>query len=123
MGSGEIFPVEGSELDGFRDMRALDLIASVKVSDGSCHTEDSVIAARGQTQTVKGFSDDIPCSGVELAVFSDLCGGERRIAVESLFSLISFLRKGTRVPDPFKDLGGGFRIGIDLIGGDFLIRE
>ena len=103
MGLREVFSVEGAELDCFRDMRAPNLLASVEVGDGSRHTEDPVIAACGETESVKGFFQNILCHSVKFAVFSDLNGGKGGIAIEIIFILIPFLCEFPCAIDFLKD--------------------
>lgn len=80
-----VFPVERAELDGFRDMRREDILASREIGDRAGDAQDPVVSAGGKSELVERLFEKRRRRGIGFAVFSDLRGRKRRIAVE-LFS-------------------------------------
>ena len=105
------------------DMRALDIFASLEVGDRSGNAEDSIVSARGETEPVEGFFQNIFRSGVELAIFTDLPRRERGVAVKLILLTVPLLREGACAVDSREDVGRAFRGVVGLIGCDFFIGK
>ena len=88
-----VFPIERAELDGLRDMRREDILASRKIGNRAGDAQDSIISAGGKSELVECFFEKRRCRGIGFTEFSDLRGRKRCIAVELFFIFITAVRE------------------------------
>ena len=121
--SREIFSVKRTELNGFRNMRCLDLLAFGKIGNRSRNAQNTVIAACGKPETVEGFFQNIFCRRIHRAIFSNLLGGKMGVAIKLFFIDVSCLRKGSRAVDAFSECRRGFCFRFFFWRSNLLIRK
>lgn len=103
-------------------MRREDFFASREIGNRAGDAQDPVISAGGKPEPVKRLFEKCRRRGIGFAVFSDLCGCKRRIAVELFFAFITAVREEPRFIDARPDDGGAFSP-LRFLAGDFTVRK
>ena len=83
--SGDQIPVQGGILDGFGEMRGLDILCAFEVGDRAGDFKDTGIGPGAQAKFIDGQFQKLLTRLVDLAKLLDMAVGHLGVAVRSSF--------------------------------------